>query len=595
MTKRNTWLLAAATLCFILIAVANAIAFLNPSAGYEISLYESTPQSVWILLMAAAAVAIILIVHEAVTAQYAKRPFFVIPLLMLVLVRVSLLYIPFIRGYYAFGGDHASHIGTIRDILLFGAFSDRNVYPALHMFAGSLSLVTGLPVEFISNHANGVISVFYVIALFLLAKEVFPEGGVKMFVLAAIGAVFNSNYHVYLMPNGWAFLFLPFVLYVFFRAQKSGDFKALFLVILALYPFLHPLGSVVLLLLLLFIGLARIVFHYTTHRSINLPAISHNLMAREFLFLFVIFLPWLLTFQQFYANIQGFFLSIFTAGETLDRIGLLAARAEQANVGGLELMGLVMRTIGHNIIYLALTIIGAVILIALFRRHGQKYFSAMLLLGMVASFGLVYALYLFNVMPSLESIDASRILPLTLMLTPLFVGFTLYHGVKRWGRAMVPVVVAILLVTMIFSTYSLHESPMILRPNPQMTESNIGTAGWLAEYKDTGIFIAEIISPIYRYADAGVGTTLSRNTFRRRYAETPDHFNYTVSARLGESFERGNYLVIPKFDKELYTKVWSVVDRYNDADFQQLGRDISVDKLYMNGEDGIWLIHGTRG
>ena len=45
------------------------------------------------------------------------------------------------------------------------------------------------------------------------------------------------------------------------------------------------------------------------------------------------------------------------------------------------------------------------------------------------------------------------------------------------------------------------------------------------------------------------------------------------------------------FDKIVYETVWTVVGRFLQNDFKKLEEDISVDRLYSNGDTSIYFIH----
>jgi hypothetical protein len=101
-SKYNLKILAIA--CFILIFFSSFIAYSHPARGYELSIYESTPTFVWIFLIFSITGGVTIIVHQVYTKAYKSSNFWLFGFLILILSRVSLLYIPFIRGYYTCAG-----------------------------------------------------------------------------------------------------------------------------------------------------------------------------------------------------------------------------------------------------------------------------------------------------------------------------------------------------------------------------------------------------------------------------------------------------------------------------------------------------------
>ncbi len=586
-------LLAGISLLFIV--AADLIAYLHPTQGYEFSLYGSTPLAVWLLLILGAIGGVFILLYQVYRGGSGRGAPWAVAFSIVILARVSLLFIPYIRGYYSLGGDHISHLGIVRDIVALGHVDPANYYPALHILASAVTIVSGLSVEICTNCLAAAISVFYVLSIVALGYALFKTHQVNLLTFAAIGAVFNSAYHIYFMPNGWAFFLLPFVLYLIIKGVKSQEFKLLLVVTLVLFPFLHPLGSAVLLLLLLFIGMLRILHMRGVHGRLTRGTVMFNLPIKEVAVLGVIFIPWLLSFRQFHGNVRSLYYILMT-GESLDKFGELAMRAEQVNLDLSGLLDLGIRTLGHNILYLAICLVGAILIIRQYRRSREAYFPAILVLGSVAFFGLLYAAYLFNIVRGLESIAAERIIPLVYILIPVVVGYTFYAFNIRGRPIRLSAVFAVICAALLISTFSLYPSPLILRPNPQITEHDISATHWLLESHGDPAYFADIQNPLYRLADAVIGGReadlqgIQRNTTR-----VPDHFNYPIRPRLGDTFTATRYLLSTEFDRKLYAELYTSVGRFTAEDFERLERDVSASKLYGNGEGSIWSVRPRFG
>ncbi|MDI6720531.1 MAG: hypothetical protein QMD46_13070 [Methanomicrobiales archaeon] len=577
------------------IVAADLIAYLHPAQGYEFSLYGSTPALVWILLIAGAIGGIFILLCQAYLGGSGRGAPWAAALSIIVLARVSLLFVPYIRGYYSLGGDHISHMGVVRDIVALGHVESTNYYPALHILASAVTVVSGLSVEICTNCLAAVISVFYVLSIVALAHALFRTQQVNLLTFAAIGAVFNSAYHIYFMPNGWAFFLLPFVLYLIVKEIRSQEFKLLLVVSLVLFPFLHPLGSAVLLLLLLFIGIVRILHMRGVHRRLTRGMVMFNLPIKEVAVLGAIFVPWLLSFRQFHSNVRSLYYILMT-GESLDKFGELAMRVEKVNLDFAGLLDLGFRSLGHNIIYITICLVGAAIIIRQYRRSREAYFPAILILGSIAFFGLVYAAYLFNIVRGLESIAAERIIPLVFILVPVIVGYTFYAFNIRGRPLRLAAVFTVICAALLISTFSLYPSPLILRPNPQITEQDVVATHWLLESRGDPAYYADIQNPLYRLADAVVGSRQANlQGIKRNVTRVPDHFNYPASPRLGETFTATRYLLSTEFDRRLYTDLYTSVGRFTHDDFERLERDASANKLYVNGEGSIWSIQPGFG
>ena len=209
--------------CFILILFSSFVAYSHPAKGYELSIYESTPSLVWFFLIFSITGGVTIIVHQVYTKAYKSSNFWLFGFLILILSRMTLLYIPFIRGYYTWRGDNISHIGAVMDVLLTGHFATDNFYPVTHILLAELISISGAPIELIVNHSTALFSVFYVVSIYLLATTVLPERGQQLLVFAVIGGVVFNNFEVFLRPNALSFLMLPLVFFLYFKREEEED------------------------------------------------------------------------------------------------------------------------------------------------------------------------------------------------------------------------------------------------------------------------------------------------------------------------------------------------------------------------------------
>mgnify|MGYP000197394530 CR=1 FL=1 len=296
-----------AIICFILIALSNIIAFFHPARGYELSIYKSTPALVWIFLIISIAGGVTIIVHQVYTKEYKNSNFWLFGLLILILSRMSLLYIPFIRGYYTWRGDNISHIGAVKDVLLTGHVATGNFYPGTHILLAELTSISGAPIELIANHITGLFSILYVVFIYLLATTVLHERGQQLLVFGAIGGVIFNDYEVFLRPNALSFLMLPLVLFLYFK--HSIKYRIPFVILLVLYPFFHPFSSIVLVASFIAIGLsqATLGYKYKIGRKEREP-----FSIVPILIVLCILLPWILSFQWFELNIRLLFKRLTT-------------------------------------------------------------------------------------------------------------------------------------------------------------------------------------------------------------------------------------------------------------------------------------------
>jgi len=584
----------AAIVCFVLISLSSLIAYTNPTRGYELSIYESTSYIVWIFLIISIAGGVTIIVHQAYTKEYKSSNFWLVGLLILILSRIILLYIPFIRGYYTWNGDNVTHIGYVKDILFTGYISSSNSYPITHILLAELISISGAPVELIVNHSTALFSALYVISIYLLATAVSPGKDVQLLSVAAIGGVLFNAYDVYLMPNGWSILYIPLVFFLFFKSLvKKGpaiEYKSLLAVTLILFPFFHPLSSTMLIVMLLTVGITQYLIYFINYKKMPLRNILYFPPINSLLIVLIIFLPWILSFKTFHANLRGLF-NAFTTGQGPDAIAQMGGQLNKINIHGFDFVNLTLKIMGDDIIFLILSIITIIIL---FKNQEERKNNNVLiiLLGITFIIGVMYSAYLFNIIPGLNNIGAPRLIAYLVIFTPVSAGFALKHLIRKKSYIYVVICIAIIQAASITSIFSLYASPYVLQPNIQVTQMDMYGAKWFLDYKNTDIKSAEIMSPVNRFADAILGTDKRPDIMRA--SQIPDHFNYTVNNRLGESYTTDKYAFITQIDRQIYDTVWKEVGRFHKEDFERLENDPSAGKLYSNGEANVWYIQGIQ-
>ncbi|CAG0999431.1 hypothetical protein METP3_03194 [Methanosarcinales archaeon] len=596
MAQINHKLEIVAIVCFILISLSISIAYANPARGYELSIYESTPYIVWFFLIISIAGGVTIIAHQVYTREYNNSNFWLIGLMVLIISRITLLYIPYIRGYYTWNGDNISHIGYIKDILFTGYISSDNSYPIIHILLTALISISGAPVELIVNHSTALVSIFYVVSIYLLATAVSPTRGVQLLSVAAIGGVLFNGYDVYLMPNGWSVLYLSFVFFLFFKSLIKGqaqEYKLLLAVTLILFPFFHPLSSTILIVMLLTVVITQCLIYTIKYKKIFLQDISYHVLFYSILIVLTILLPWTLSFKKFNTNIRNLFDAL-TTGHGPEAIAEMGKQLDKINIHGLDLVNLVLKMYGDEIIFLILSFITVIIL---FKNQKERKNNNILIILLNITFviGMMLALYLLNIIPGLKNIGAQRLESYLVIFTPILAGFALKHLISKKAYFNIVICIAVIMIASIISIFSLYQSPYIMYPNIEVTLMNMHGVKWFIDYKNIEIGSTEIMSPVGRFADGILGIDKSANRIDIRHTSNiPDHFNYTVNNKLGESYITDNYAVITQFDRQIYDTVWKEVGRFHKEDFEKIENDSSVDQLYSNGEVTAWYIHGIQ-
>jgi len=570
------------------------IAHLSPVAGYELSIYDSTPLFVWVLLILSGTIGTIIIADRVISAKRTDD-FWIVGLIVLLLCRFTALSIPRIRGYIAWRGDELTHIGYVKDILNTGIIPTDNSYPITHVILSEMASILNVSVGFAVSILIPVISIIFVISIYLLATLLLPEEKSQILCVAVIGLVIFNDYEVYLRPNGLSFLLIPFTIFLFLH--NSTPYRVILIIYLLIYPFFHPLSSVALIMAFIVIGVSQLIIKFNNNIGVDL---SDNIRVLEpTLILICIFLPWILSFQSYEPNLRLLYASI-TNGYSSDVLGSMGRRLDTISIEGFELVVLFLKLYGISVLFIFLSLFAGFFIIKLLIDKSQDFSRVSFLFSIFLIFlisGILYLVYLTG-FSGLASIGGERFQRFLLLFTPVLVGYSLYELYKKFShvRLTTVLILCLLVFTPVVSLYTLYDSPNVIRPGAGVTQMDISGFQWGIDHKSEDLGVVQIMSPVYRFSDYILGKTESdgRNDYSKYVPSVPNHFNYDNSCRIGDVYVDDKYAFLTQFDRIIYDTVWSPVGRFRAVDFYMLNADPSVDKIYSNGETEAHLIHSTR-
>ena len=585
-----------AIISLTLLSLALLISHEFPAKGYELDIYISTPSFVLIFIAFACG---IITFYEWVSQGHNIGRIWVFGLFILIMSRIVLLYIPYTRGYINWMGDHISYLGMVKDILSTGYIGHDNFYPITHIFFAEMTTVTGIQEATVSNLGTAFISVFFVLSTYLLAGAIFRDTGRRLLATLIAGSVLLTGlYNVFSIPNGLSILMLPFLYYLYFK-QSSFSYRILLIIILLVYPFFHPLSCVIVIITLFILARSRWfvpkAFDPATTQSTKIYSIAYFFIET------IIFGIWVYQNPQLNRSVQAFWQQI-TMGIGSGTLQQLGESLSKVNVHGINIVTLIFKMYGAEIILTLISAIGIVYLIK-WSRDGTrpKEIQNILPLAFVFVFcGALYVAYLLG-LPGMQvgagQLDR-RFLAYFEILLPIFAAFTFYIILQKvnfrdWVNSSI---LFILIFTSALSMASLFPSTFVEQPNFQVTTMDMTGMKWFIEKKDYGIRCVFISLPPSRFSDAIIGYDV---THRQRLDITdsrkpvPDHFGYSQYYSLGTQYPKDNYLTMTRTDRTVYTSVWKDVGRFDNTDFDKLERDSTVNKLYSNSEMNVYYITTT--
>lgn len=567
--------------CFVFISLALYLIENAPATGYEISIYTSTPPLVWIFLIGSIAGGIGIMIMAALSGN--KNNFWLVGFFILILNNFIILSLHALRGYYYYGGgDSMAHLSWIKNLVEIGYLDRNNFYPAIHILGAEISEICNIPPHTLVKYVPAFLSIlFLMLCTYLLAKSSFLNRGQVLLASVASFVLFFNNLHLQVYPHTLSVLLYPLLIYLYFRRleKSSWQFNFLFILVLIALPYTHPSGSLVMIIILIALEFTKVTYSKIyDYQSMNKISITPILISS------ITFFMWISSFALFGTKISSLHTSIFEPYQSTHFVSLMetAARLEW-----IEVIEYNLKMYGDTLIFMILsTIASAMIIKAIYKKEKSKRYLLMLFTFFLITLPLEY--YFFIVV---ASETAGRMLNLMYMMTvaPVLVGFVLYELFKNKKRTNAIIAIGlILLLTSGLSILSVYNSPWTFSASWHVTDMEMRGCNWFSKNSNSTLEF-----------DA-----MGQNTFLLSGIKglIPEHFNYSYHETLGESLAQDSYAVINERCKMANAEPMVAKTQINirsgwgfdKADFDKLGNDMSVAKLYSNGEFDTFLGYSSN-
>ncbi len=649
--KSDVTLKLLALLCVFFVILALLLMYQSPTAGYELSIYSATPPGAWVFLFLSVLGGLFIVVHQLATGRYQETRTYLVGFAVVMLAATAFLCLPVIRNYFTWRGDQMAHIGFVKDIATSGHLPGYNPYPVTHTMLFEISAVLDWPIDKVVNLNTPLIFIVFILVTFLLTTVVLPHRGQQLtatlFAAATLAAMSRFN----LVPNTWSILLLPLFFYCYFRRDEP-PFKFLLVMLILVYPFLHPLSALMVIVSLMAIELLKPIYSGVLRRSgVEVPHwIGAGPVIWPLAMELLVFLPWVFTRSAFRSNVDALWFQLVNfsgssqgtrAVESLAKVDLNAWGIVMIIVkmyGEIFLVG-VLASLGILLVYWQLRSLnrdsgGSESL----SRHGGRQMRSrderagrqdwtreadesqygdgepggddnrfrLVFIGVLfVIFTLAYFAFYAGA-PGAESLSATRIVVYVEVAAVPLVGFALWqlagrarHKVFAWGA-----VSAVIIVACVLNVAGHHNAPYQLRPGDEVSDSDIQGMEWLLQEKDPTAYTFFIMSSPDRFSQAILGATVTStrtDVMDTSWLQFRDHFGYLEShdvldphkhTTVGEQFAVDMYANINKYDKVAYQTVWKSLDRFNDADFAVFEQDPTVNRIYSDGASDAYYITG---
>lgn len=571
------------------------VAFTPGTTSYESSIYSAYPAYFWIFFIISISLGALILI---VTAWGSKRSIgLVLGLLPIVFSNIILMLIPYFRGYLIDGrGDVLNHIGWMTAIQTTGTFS-WDVYPADHVLGVAVSLFSNISIINITFLVPVVFSILFIFFTLLLADQLFEKRTVLLTAALASIMIFGWT-NVSFTPNAQSLLFLPFVIFLLLKIQRStapAAFAILVFSSIFLMVFFHPLTTLFLIGVLLVIQLL-------SYRRTQITTDKGRFRARSVLTFLLITLVGYFSWEAYlrlvinHADVIGQFFGGGESGSTF--VGGTASLLGYAQPTLSYLMQLTLHTYGQSILLSA----SSLACLAYFRKARKSKPSEV-----TSSFEFVALGYaVFFILAAIAAVlpvsfGWERIYNMALFFSLMLIPYTIYLAAlkykpstssflsesKKWG----PLFLVIVLVVY-FSVFNLYFSPLTDTTNQQVPAGEFTGMTTFFDTRNVSIATLDIALSEGGFFSAIYGNNVQKINVTDSLPV--DHFGYENNTSLSASYNSSQYLLLNDLGAHYYEYIYpQFVDRwrFTPEDFQKVELDKGVDRVYSNGALTVYLIN----
>lgn len=595
------WTRPLLTVGFLSLTVAIASASTAPARGYELSLYTATPVPFWVGVGVALVVA--LLVAFVSPVRWVRS----LALVLAAVSVLSLLGLPFVRGYYFYGtADPMTHIGLAKDIDSGRTSPFGVMYPGIHAMAVFTSRITGYALRrsmlLVTLWFAIVYIVFVPLCVRLLASG--PRATtIGLFSALLLLPVNHISTHFRVHPFTLTTLYSALVVFLLLKAFLSagrhdrrtqqaepvdtiaGTFTVLAIVLTAVVLY-HPQQA--LNLFILFVTVCGIQVFYSLLRPDH-PISKQPRLYAPTVFFFGVYALWTTRTSWFYrlasthlSKIAGYIQGDTVAGARIQSQGT-SLSAIGASVPELFVKLFLLSTVyaGITAIVAFLSVSHALDDEATVPRSIRLYLSLSLLplLGM-------FLVYFVGSISEMQFRHLGFLMVVATMLGAvglcgLLGRLSRVISLPRGGLVLA-VGFALMLVLAIAPLY---QSPYIHKQNVQVTEMQMDGYNQTFEHQTEGVPVLGVRMEPTRYADATHGVQWT-NEREKLYRQTVP---FNSLSRLHATFEGPRYVIVTQLDRKREINAYQQL-RFSRDGFQSLDYQPGVNRVMSNGETQLYYV-----
>ena len=577
------------SIAFIFITISLLIiAKIGSAQKYEISIYAAYPSYFWLLISSSIIIGHIILIHQAFSVKISRL--WPIGIFILIFINILILLLPLFRNYYISNfSDEIYHLGMAKDIVFNGHLGFNNYYPISHILIVLIHYMTDSELMFITKIVPSIFYLLYITGLYLLVKTIKNDVRPAILVTSFASVLLFGFYNYIFFPMQFSLSFVPILLFLYVK-KNSGHIKkvehgVIFIILLILMPFLHPLGA------LFLVGI------FLTHETSKLIVVSIKRLQGEYAAIMpkISLLPPVIIFTSFFVWFSSFVIysrSVmqayrwFALEAGTPSIGTLADNFYRSNFTYFDLMELIIYRHGHTIFFSILSIIALIIISRKILKKSDFRLDEIFFTLLFFGFSLFFTLTIISDFISTGS--QIRIFCWALMASTIINGIIFHEQISKLKHNKIKTICVIFLTIILISSsiigiFSVYLSPHTKDPNLQTTQMAWNGMEWFFKFKnmDDTFYIDQLPwrAPAYIYGHDTVKPKTVGN-----FRVVPPHFGYdNNSAKI-----KGGYFIISDRNRAVYTELWPTQGIITSTDFGKLSVDNNLTKIYHNNGLEVW-------
>lgn len=563
-------------------------------SGYEMSIYNSLPSFFWISITLALSFSITMIFYSFKNNSMNK---IMQSFILILIIYFLLLILPTVRGYklYSSGmGDILVHIGRAKSIVENGVIGGNNIYPITHLLLAYFNFI-GISFEISANILGAFFSLFFIFSIFVLGRNLLPGKNNGFFILIFAIPLYFSMFQIMISHPAVHSLFtLPLIIFCYEkmkRIKKSTSLLFVSSLLILNLLFFHPMTILFAIIIFIVYFLVKVGNGFL---KITKEIITPHI--RYFIFLTTLaFITWLINISRLIVWTFSIFRELIYPKETT-QLEHYTEMAAEADVGIITTLRVIFFRYFPNLL---LIILGLILLLILSKKIFSKKtkpselnYGAQFFLGLIIGFSFIVGYFI--------EFDPIRVSRYAILMGIIFIGLmfhSLYNDSKRKKQFKVLFVVFIIVLgSCIIGIFNIYAGPNKGVQNRHRTEMDIRGLQWYISNRDPQIsFVSNHfdLRKIEMYILGYENYLHDQGDWDQR--KIPTHFGYHKNATLAETFQNESRYVVTNENlrkRHLFAseEARPEVPHYLDDDFKNLEKDVTVNKIYENGEFELWRV-----